>query len=211
MLFGKAESAFTLRFLGGLHPDGRAMQISHYPQIDIGDHDIVLIEGNNLAGCPLTKCSTGRFRISGEKIFTEEGRVLRKGDPQEKSLFRYGTFLSIPELATQEFTHPKSGKKVVVRMKRSAPEKAPAAEADQMTLSDLNEAIERIKKGQSTQTVVSSANVQQKIPAVALLAKAPPKAPAFTASKIKDAKEAQEIADIEKNGGNPVLGNGGGQ
>jgi len=211
VLFGKTDGFFTLRFLGGLHLDGRAMQISHYPQFDIGDHDVLLVDGNNLSGCPLTKCSAGRFRISGEKVFTEEGRVLRKGDPQEKSLFRYGSFLPIPELATQEFAHPKSGKRVVVHMKTSPHEKTQTAEVDQMSASDLHDAIERIKKGQAAQTNVSSANLQQPILAVAILAKAPPQAPAFTPFKVKDAKEAKEIADIQKNGGNPVLSTGGGQ
>jgi hypothetical protein len=209
-LFGKAPSTFVLRFFGGLHPDGRAMAISSYPQIDIGDHDVLLVDGNTVVGCPLVNCGQGRIRISDGLAFTEEGRALVKAAANSASRFGFGAFRPIPEVLTQVFVHPQTLKQAVVTIRGDGSGQEPAPDKNPVSLSDLIRIVEELKKGQRPTSVVPSADPQGLIPAISLSAKPTrPSPPGLQPIGPIDAAEAAEIAAVEKNGGNPVLKKGG--
>lgn len=92
---GRADSTrLTLRFLGGSFQDGpagggRVLEVGHAPLFDVGDQDILFVDGNGDAACPLVRCEDSRFRlIRGGKnrearVFTDLGhevlRVIRSG------------------------------------------------------------------------------------------------------------------------------------
>ncbi len=63
----------TLRFLGGATPGGRSLQVSGYPLFDVGDRDILMVEGNGESSCPLIGCAQGRFRIIDGMTYTALG------------------------------------------------------------------------------------------------------------------------------------------
>jgi len=78
VLAGELPSSFvTLRFIGGLDPvKMRIMSSTRTPQIDLGDRDILFVQGNTSRMCPLVGNLDGRFRIIGGRVYTEEGRSI---------------------------------------------------------------------------------------------------------------------------------------
>lgn len=84
-----SPSQLTLRFAGGhtgeVDPlERRYLFIEPYPLFDIGDRDVLFVQGNTAKPCPLTRGQTGRFRIlpdpdaSGAPfIFSETGMEIR--------------------------------------------------------------------------------------------------------------------------------------
>lgn len=68
----------TLRFLGGRNPSGQVLFISGQPMFDIGDEDILFVEGNGTNECPLVGCSNGRIRMIEGMAYTDDGKSLRR-------------------------------------------------------------------------------------------------------------------------------------
>jgi hypothetical protein len=200
-VFGKTEGLFTLRFLGGAYPDGTVMDLSHFPTFDVGEKDVLLIQGNANLACPLMGCAAGRLRVSNGKVFTEEGRVLRKG--RGNNSFAYGSFQSLPEVTMRTIVNPRTNAKAVLITKgESEPPKAP--EADQLKVTDLLGLISKLKAGQQP-GLIPSADIRNDIPGIDLRAVAPPAAPPARVIPPKDAEEINEQKMVDAAGGNPVL------
>ena len=72
------EQTATLRFIGGvLAPDSdEFILIPHQPLFDVGDHDVLLVEGNTEHLCPLVDCAKGRFRYIDGMVVNEEGQTI---------------------------------------------------------------------------------------------------------------------------------------
>jgi len=71
----------TLRFVGGW--DARKMRYmtsSNTPQFDVGDNDILFVEGNTKRMCPLVGGVEGRLRIIRGQAYTETGRAVLMGN-----------------------------------------------------------------------------------------------------------------------------------
>jgi len=68
-----AGGVITLRFLGGPAPDGRILVVSNVPNFGVGHRDMLFVRGNGQLDCPLVDCDKGRFRISNERMFTDDG------------------------------------------------------------------------------------------------------------------------------------------
>jgi hypothetical protein len=66
--------SLTLRFLGGRTPDGRYLEISHMPQFQVGDRDLLFVRRNTQTDCPLVDCENGRFRVIKMRIHSDDGR-----------------------------------------------------------------------------------------------------------------------------------------
>ena len=81
VFFGRASGAWvTLRFVGGLDPrDMRYMASNNTPQFDLGDDDILFVEGNARRMCPLVDGVEGRLRIIRGQAYTETGRAILMG------------------------------------------------------------------------------------------------------------------------------------
>ena len=90
-------NTITLRFLGGAAPDGRTLWVSGYPLFDLGDEDVLLVEGNGKDACPLAGCAAGRFRNVGGLMFDDRGQEL---DLDTDGVLRHGPRHSLSEIDT---------------------------------------------------------------------------------------------------------------
>jgi hypothetical protein len=125
-------------------------------------------------------------------------------------LIGWGAYQPILENRTQTFFHPQTKQKVTLTIKGEGSDFAKQPEPNQLSLADLVQIVEALKKGQTTASEVPSADLQSPIAAVSLAAKAARLLPTeLKPTRPKDAAEAAEIAELEKNDGNPVLNKGG--
>jgi hypothetical protein len=67
------QQEVTLRFLGGLAEGGGYLEPEGTPFFDKGDHDLLLVVGNNTEDCPLVGCAAGRFRFIGGLMVDDHG------------------------------------------------------------------------------------------------------------------------------------------
>jgi hypothetical protein len=77
----------TLRFIGGLDPETmRFLSTSRTPHFDLGDQDILFVQGNTKKMCPLTGKLKGRLRVIKGQVYSEKGRsiLLKKDGSLEK-------------------------------------------------------------------------------------------------------------------------------
>jgi hypothetical protein len=88
----------TLQFLGGLNAQTlRYMASSQTPQFDLGDEDILFVQGNTTRPCPLVGNRDGRLRVIGGQLYTETGRaVLLAPD----GALQFGARYRLPEVET---------------------------------------------------------------------------------------------------------------
>jgi hypothetical protein len=63
VLRGQAPKTFTMRFIGGPDGRGRFLDAGGVPQFQPGDHDLLFVQSNGAASCPLVMCEWGRYRI----------------------------------------------------------------------------------------------------------------------------------------------------
>lgn len=77
VLRGVAGESVTLQFIGGVDPrDSRLMSSSITPRIDLGDEDILFVQGNTQRQCPLVGDLQGRMRVVGGQVYTEMGNEI---------------------------------------------------------------------------------------------------------------------------------------
>lgn len=68
------NNTVTLRFMGGESEDGQVLLIPGQPLFDVGDHDLLMVNGNNRFPCPLVQCAQGRYRYLGGMVVNELGQ-----------------------------------------------------------------------------------------------------------------------------------------
>ena len=112
-----SPSQLTLRFEGGHTGEAdplerRYLLIEPYPLFDLGDRDILFVQGNTSKPCPLTRSQTGRLRIlqdpgaPGEPfVFSDLGLEIRvvvppDGGPVMDWPIAYGPQHLLPEVTT---------------------------------------------------------------------------------------------------------------
>lgn len=71
------DKIVTLRFYGGPINDNEFVTTGDQPYFDVGDHDLLLVKGNNYLLCPLVNCTGGRFRYIGGLVVNEYGQTIR--------------------------------------------------------------------------------------------------------------------------------------
>src|SRR5688572_6704968 len=91
----------TLRFAGGLMEDGTIMTIPQIPLFDRGDHDVLMVIGNENYPCPLVGCRAGRYRYVQGLVVNENGQTI-KLDPQGR--LRLGETLDLEEINTHKIS-----------------------------------------------------------------------------------------------------------
>lgn len=101
VLLGAVEGErVTLRFIGGLNPLTMRYTVRcGAPQFDLGDEDILFVQGNGESLCPLVEEAEGRLRLIGGQVYTESGRAVQFGPQGE---FRLGARHRLPEIETTE-------------------------------------------------------------------------------------------------------------
>lgn len=72
---GEVPRELTLRFVGGRSEDGRILRVSDIPDFEVGDRDILLVDGAP-SGCPLVRCAEGRFRVFRDQVTTDGGALM---------------------------------------------------------------------------------------------------------------------------------------
>lgn len=68
------QAQLSLRFLGGESENGQVLLIPGQPLFDVGDHDLLMVKGNNRYPCPLVGCAQGRYRYLGGMVVNELGQ-----------------------------------------------------------------------------------------------------------------------------------------
>ena len=68
------RSTVTLRFLGGVDPQGRLLSLSLLPDFEVGEREVLLVKNNGEWACPLVYSAARRFRILETSLYTEDGR-----------------------------------------------------------------------------------------------------------------------------------------
>ena len=93
----------TLRFLGGYHAEnGTVMAPSNAPRIDLGDKDILFVQGNTVRHCPLVGDSLGRLRIIGDQVYSEMGRAVQLVGRDD---FAFGAQYRIDDVAITSYVN----------------------------------------------------------------------------------------------------------
>jgi hypothetical protein len=69
--------------------------VSNVPNFDVGHRDMLFVRGNGQLDCPLVDCDKGRFRVSNERMFTDDGTEVLLA-PSGQLL--YGRRQRLPEL-----------------------------------------------------------------------------------------------------------------
>ncbi|HYC46631.1 MAG TPA: hypothetical protein VED01_14250 [Burkholderiales bacterium] len=230
------SSEITLRFFGGLADEPwvevddqgntvtapMAVWSSLTPRFDVGDHDILFVEGNTDHDCPLVQCAEGRVRLldtlgrGRPMAYNEEGQqFLRVRSPETRTIEVVpGLFESIPQVMTHTITEGL----VVERV--DAHDVDPQEEAStfvgpprgrHFTARKLTRFLERLLgEADSTGPLAESADPESPFVARAALETAPPadEPPTGPPSVQERARTPAEIAEEEAliaNGGNPVL------
>jgi len=85
------KDTVTLRFIGGPAGQGRFLTVTGVPLFNVGNEDVLFIQGNGKADCPLVNCEFGRFRVFQGRVYNSagipvtgvrKGRVIAEGPPE---------------------------------------------------------------------------------------------------------------------------------
>lgn len=85
----------TARFVGGVTPEGYASVVSEVPLFQEGDRDVIFLDQNGLAGCPLLGCAAGRLRLIDGRVYDDEGGSLVADEAGEVVV---GGWRNLPEV-----------------------------------------------------------------------------------------------------------------
>lgn len=192
----------TLRFIGGVKIEGNVMRklsVSHAPQFEQGQQDLLMVRGNTQTQCPLVRCAQGRFRFQQGMVTSEEGTVLAR-EPQ-------GRVLALPP--TQE----QAG---VGDFGSSGRSTAPAPANPLATPFDRAGFVAHVRDAVARQGVAAPALVQSADPSKPFNGPAPAVSGppgrqrsalqrSSAASASQSEHDRQEIEALSRNAGNPVL------
>jgi len=77
---GHGASEYTLRYLGGPIDEDNFMISDGQPLMDVGEKDILFVNGNGTTDCPLVGCQKGRLREIDGFIFNDQGQSIVMDD-----------------------------------------------------------------------------------------------------------------------------------
>lgn len=66
----------TLRFLGGEDGQGLRLDVAGIPTFEVGDREILFVQGNGERMCPLVGWEQGRFRVVADEVYGTHGQEL---------------------------------------------------------------------------------------------------------------------------------------
>ncbi|HET8646721.1 MAG TPA: hypothetical protein VFO85_14600, partial [Vicinamibacteria bacterium] len=98
-LQGRSEAGdlITLRFQGGPDGQGRILTIPGVPLFDVGERELLFVQGNGQALCPLVGWHQGRLRLIEGQAYTDDGREVFLGADGD---FAFGAQHALREVVT---------------------------------------------------------------------------------------------------------------
>ncbi len=145
---GRADGpTVTLRFIGGLYDDGVFMEANIVPLFDVGDEDLLLVEGNGRRICPLIRNDQGRLRVIDGRIYSEVGQTCRIA---ADGTLLYGHHHALPEV----LTHEVDGR---IRSRTPGPRRA-TERGESMTIEELISRVESVASASSGMARFESAD-----------------------------------------------------
>jgi hypothetical protein len=171
----EAGDVITLRFQGGPDGRGRILTIPGVPLFEVNDRELLFVQANGEAICPLVGWFQGRTRIIRGLAYTDDGReVWRTRDGG----FAFGKQHALPEIVTKRI-----GDMEFQAVLRQTPETVVAAPGEErLDESGLTATVERLVRASAGARAVSrpaaSAQVGEKFHVLAPVAAPPPAAPA---------------------------------
>jgi hypothetical protein len=174
---GRSEAGdlVTLRFQGGPNGQGRILTVPGVPLFDVGERELLFVEGNGRALCPLVGWYQGRVRLIGGLAYTDDGREVFLGGDGE---LRFGAQRALPEVVN---TRIGDSEFRAVFAKPSGPEAQPAPGLQRMDAAKLADAVARLVGPAAGLKVKAtpSARLDQKFYVPAAQPGPPPAAPQF--------------------------------
>ncbi len=213
VLFGNANrKKFTLRFMGGKNKRGDIMMVSESPKFDVGDEDIIFVDGNGVSECPLIGCTDGRYRIINGQVYTEYGQPVMQDDQ--------GTMFNGPSEDLHEVTHFMIGDREFRRIKHRSDDyegdgsevQQPRAKGHHLDAQGfINSLAEKVAKAipddpRGSKRNVNSQDINRPFTIASSKAVSLPD-PVFDVvePKPQTEQEKREVEAMKKNGGNPVI------
>ena len=80
VLKGQAGTSVTLQFLGGTVGD-MTLEVAGVPKFNIGDREILFVEGNGVQFCPLVGVFHGKFGVRKDEMTGREIVLMHNGKP----------------------------------------------------------------------------------------------------------------------------------
>ena len=183
----------TLRFTGGVNPDGTVTTSSSIPLFDIGEQDILFVRNNGVSACPLAECGDGRLRVVSNGIYTDEGKkVVDNG----VGGIAYGALVPIE----QAINHKVGNMMIGSQYFNSGREQAIFPNKSPITINDFREFFKR-KSPESGSTIRSfSVNADiNKLPTVNFKPEAPRSTPNSTRAVPAETPEVQKTPTLYDN------------
>ncbi len=111
---GPPSEVVTLQMLGGLDEgsaDNEILLVSRYPHMDVGDTDVLFVQGNTIRPCPLVGSERGRFRVITDpeddepKMYSDTGRELLHvpENAEQPDQIAFGRIHRYPEVMIYHF------------------------------------------------------------------------------------------------------------
>jgi hypothetical protein len=217
------QQFITLRFIGG--PDNnkkRFLTVSNVPLFDVGDRDILFVQGNGKSDSPLVGGNAGRFRIINNKVYTDEGVQLLVNN---QGNLVYGSPASLQEVlsnkiggtvVTTVFSNPndggdRGGSSSGIVAPQNSPVSGSVLSPIQLTQM-IQKQVQRLASlGQlQTRSFVTSVDIQQKFSASSVTPVAPPpqiQTPSSAPARPMSDADRRELEMLRQNLGNPVFTN----
>jgi hypothetical protein len=171
----EAGDVITLRFQGGPDGRGRILTIPGVPLFEVNDRDLLFVQANGEAICPLVGWFQGRTRIIDRLAYTDDGREVWRS---QDGGFAFGRQHALPEIVTKRI-----GDMEFQAVLNQAPDTMVAAApgAERLDESSLTAAVERLVRAsagaRATSRPAASAQVSEKFYVTAPVAGPPPAAP----------------------------------
>ena len=178
-----ADDQVTLRFIGGLNEETmRYMESSITPQFDLGDEDILFVQGNTERFCPLVGNQSGRLRVIDGQVYTDTGRTVILGQSGRLGI---GARHVLEEVMTTT-VHGSAGTMVI---RRGFDPDAVNGPSKAVTPEDMIDQIDRLDLELEPSASFVSADPFEFLPG-----------PDMTPAPPPDAKPCEEVQSIEPEG-----------
>jgi hypothetical protein len=156
---GRSEAGdlVTLRFQGGPNGKGRILTVPGIPLFDVGERELLFVQGNGQALCPLVGWYQGRVRLIDGQAYSDDGR---EAFLDAAGALVFGAQRALPEVVTTRI----GGPEFRAMFNQPRPEAAPAAGAQRLDADRLAAAVERLvgKAVNTSSKPAASARLDQK-------------------------------------------------
>lgn len=191
------SSTLSLRFFGGPINEEEYVNAPAFPSFDVGDHDLLLVFGNNHELCPLVDCSAGRFRYIRNIVVNEYGETI---EFDENGAIALGKKVDLDEVKTHKISDTLSTKRVEVL------EEGELSEYRQLDEVDKNTTLDPSSFSVYMQDNVYASHTREELATASNFETADPDKP-FGVESFRNRIRASDILNQPNSGEEEVLGN----